>query len=209
MESASGLVKASAGLSWLRQLGGAAARPALSAALPSLRRAGRRGRCALRRLLPKAPADHGALLPGARPAVRGLARAGCAVRRSHRRSAAVRPRALGGDLRRGGAKAREPAQVRRPAGARPLLRPADGGAGAELWAGDPVLVPVPLHRTRLLVAALQPVDRAGPRARPAHRPPGRSRPCRPQPPDAAAGRAFGRAPASATSPARSLCVRVR
>ena len=129
MESGAGLVKTPAvpRRRAARAARRRAARPALSAALPPLRRAGRRGRCALRRLLRKL------LRPITAPycPVLGLpfevslgpdARSAEAIADpppfDRARSAVIYNEVA--------AQARQPAQIRRPAGARPLLRAADG-----------------------------------------------------------------------------------
>ena len=150
MESASGLVKASAGLSWLRQLGGAV----LDQLYPPL---------CLHCDAPVASAD--ALCGECFRKLRPITAPYCPV------LGLPFEVSLGPDARSAEAIADPPPFGRarsaviydevarklvsrlkygdRPELARFCAR-LMAAAGAELWAGDPVLVPVPLHRTRLL-----------------------------------------------------------
>ena len=101
----------------------------LPADLHRLRRRDRRAAHALRPLLVRDRLHRAALLRAARHALRGRSRHAAAVARRHRRAAGVRARAGGGALRRGRPQARPPAEIRRPARARPRARRHDGSLG--------------------------------------------------------------------------------
>ena len=150
MESAWGLVKASAGLSWLRQLGGAVLDQlypplCLHCDAPVASADALCGEC-FRKLRPiTAPYCPVLGLPfevSLGPDARSAEAIADPPPFARARSAVIYDevaRKLVGRLKYGD----------RPELARFCAR-LMAAAGAELWSGDPVLVPVPLHRTRLL-----------------------------------------------------------